>query len=566
MFAKLFISIALLAPVQLLAQSNPPVSKAVKDTAVAELESVIAESGKLDDKLAFIKVKARSAALVSLSDPARAEMMFLEIWVFAKAQTDKEFDQEQARALILKSVFPRNQKLAKRLLEEEAKGEETSLDSRARGRDATLSRRATLASQLIDDDPRAASEILEGSLASGMTPAGLNALLRLRQKDALLSDFVVGKTLEGLKTQPDVVALSGLHLLSAYLFPEGNSDQFYSSLQSLQIQYFSTAYDVLRASLAESEEVLLKDRHYSKAALSLRAMYQARIAVTLAALAPRYQPVLAGELSVLANKLGSRLPPDVAQLAKLNSARLAGNQTPPDKPELAIPLAIQSGDYEEAERLIDDVKSDDMRKVYSQVLARARTRTLLSQADVLAALTQIRKIEDQNARLAFYLEAVQPAQRKHDPSLSSLVINEARSLIPRVDRNGLHVRALLAFAAQLPALASPEEAMDFLAAAVVAINSLPKQAETSKAAQSSMERAWAEINDPLSLSELPEFANAFSSIGIIDLERTIIEARKIAIKPVQLLARLEAAGEVLRIDSRRSKSKPAIKTAARAVQ
>ena len=569
MLTKLLISLALLlAPVQLWAQTQvlPPVSKTMKETAAAELEAVIAEAGKLDDKLAIINVKARAAALVSLSDPVRSEMMFLEIWKFAKEQPDKDFDKEQALTLILKHIFPRNPKLAKQLLSEEPKPDESSLELRATGRDPSLRRTAKLASQLVDEDPRAASELLERNLSTGMTPAGLNALLRLREKDPLLSDFVVAKALDGLKAQPDVVSLSGLHLLSAYLFPEGNTVELNSSLQSLQIQYFSTTYEVLRASLAESEAALLKDQHYTQADLRFRAMYQARVSLTLAALAPRYRPDLSAELNALANKLGGRLPDNVAQLAKLTAARLGGNQTVPDNPEMAIPLAISSGDFEEAGRLVDDLKSEELRKTYSQVLAKIETRALLARSDVIGALTRIRKVEDQTARLALYLEAVKVAQKKRDAPLSSLVINEARTLIPQVDRNGLHVRALLAFASQLPALASTDEAVDFLDAAVVAINSLPKKSEEPAATKSPAELAWDEINDPRSLLDAPELDHAFSSIGAVDLDRATNEARKIAVKSVQLVARLEAVGEVMRIDARRPRSKPATKAVTRSRQ
>ena len=262
MSIKILITLALLlVPVQLWAQTQvpPPVSNVMKETAAAELEAVIAEADKLDDKLVIIKLRARAAALVSLSDPNRSEILFLEVWKFAKGLSDKDFDQVQALNLILKYIFPRNPTFAKRLLSEESKPDESSLELRASGHDPGLTRAAKLASQLVDDDPRSASEILERNLSTGVTPAGLGALLRLREKDPLLSDFVAAKALDGLRGQPDVVSLNGLVLLSAYLFPEGNGVELSSSLQSLQIQYFSTTYEVLRASLTVSEAALLKD-------------------------------------------------------------------------------------------------------------------------------------------------------------------------------------------------------------------------------------------------------------------------------------------------------------------
>ncbi len=537
------------------AQIRPQVSKLMRETAAAELEAVLVDAVKLDGKLDVINVRSRAAALVSLSDPARAENMFRELWNFAHQQTDKDFDIEKGRALILKQVFPRNPKLANRLLREVAKPESSSLGKRASGQDPGGKRTAKLASELADENPRAASELLESSLTKGVTPAGLNALLRLRERDALLSDFVVGKTLEALRSQPDVIALGGLHLLSAYIFPEGGFE-LSSSLQALQVHFFSTAYDVLKISLTQSDAYLMKQQHYAKADLLLRSNYQALISLTLAALAPNHQPASAMELKTLANKLGPRLPTDVALMTRLTNARLAGDQALPDNPELAIPLAIQAGDFAEASRLIDKLDSEEMRALYSQVLAKVEAQARLATADVLGALTRIRQIEDQNARLILYLEALRTAHKKQDPSLSSLVLSEARSLIPQSNRNGLHVRALLAFACQLPVMASPDEAVEFLRAAVTALNSLARPSEKSGEKGSALDRAWAEMNDPQSLLEASEFSRSFAAIGLADVEQAIIEARKIEVRSIQLVARLEAVGEVMRIEARRSRSKP----------
>jgi hypothetical protein len=139
------------------------------------------------------------------------------------------------------------------------------------------------------------------------------------------------------------------------------------------------------------------------------------------------------------------------------------------------------------------------------------------------------------------------------------VIDEARTLIPQIDRNGLHVRTLLSFAAQSQVLASLDEAIDFLDAAVLAINALPKPSDQTSATTTSAEMAWAELNDPRSLVESMDLAQAFCAIARLDLERAIIEGRKIVPKPVQLVARLEAAGEILRIDARKVKTQPRVK-------
>jgi hypothetical protein len=550
-------------PIQTWAQTSrpPAISKATRATAAAELEAVIADAANLDDVLAIVTVKARAAGIISLSDPIQSELMFRELWRFVKERPDTDLDKDRARSLILRSIFPRNPALAKQLLNGEKK-EEVTLESRAAGHDPDQSRTAKLAAELVDEDPREASELLEASLTKGMTVAGLSALKRLRQKDPLLSDFIAGKILEGLRIQPEVIALHGFHLLSDYLYPEGPASEPTQSLQSLRTRYFLTTYELLRQSMVVSEASLIKDQHYTQGSIKLRAAYQGLLAQTLAALAPQFRPDLAPELSAIANSLGARIPVNIAPLSKLNAARLRGEQTVPDQPDLTISLAIQSGDFEEATRLIDELKSDEAKKTYSQMLLKIEVKSLLSKSDVAGALTRIRKVEDHSARLVLYLEAVKTAQRKDDPALSRSVINEARTLIPQVGRNGLHVRILLSFAALRHVLSSLDEAIDFLDAAVLAINALPRLSEQSAGPAASVELAWKELNDPSSLLVSTELGQAFAAIGGLDFERAIIEGRKIVPKPVQLIARLEAAGEILKIDARKVKTQPQAKRAA----
>jgi hypothetical protein len=550
-------------PVVLLAQ-EPPDPKAQKEQAAAEeLESVIAEAGKLNDKLSIVHVRSRAAALISFSDPARSDSMFLETWKSVKQETDPNFDKEQAASLILKFLFPRNSKLANRLLREQSVLDESSLQSRATGSDPGLRRLAKLSAELVDRDPATASGLLERSLSGGVTPAGLMSLLRLRERDPLLSNFVVAKTLEGIDRQPTVIALPGLHLLSSYVFPSGDTGRTAgygdSSLESLQFTYFSTAYSVLRGSLGEADPILIKEKHYTQADLRFRASYQAQMALVLAALAPRFGPALVGELNGLARNLLGQLPPNVRQMAQFTASRLGTDTPHTEDPETAIPLAISNGDYEEAGRLIEGLKTEEMKTIFTQTLFKVQARSLLNGSELVQALTVIRKIDDPSARLVLYLEALKVARKKDDPAFSSLVTNEARTLIPQTERNGLHVRALLSFAAQLTVSTQVDDAWLFLDDAVLAINALPKTSAEPTATTSPQDLAWAALNDPQSLLDSPELERAFSLSGGVDLERALNHARKINTKSVQLAARLAVVGETIKRRSRNRPAKPATK-------
>jgi hypothetical protein len=532
-----------LVPINLMAQQGAVVQKD-KDAAAVELEAVIVDAGKLDDKLARINIESRAAVLVSFLDPARSEIMFREIWKFASKQMDPDFNKEKALNLILKHLFPRNAKLAKQLLAEESSATPRSLDERSTGRDPDLQREAKLASQLVASDPSAASELLERSLSDSVTPAGLGALNRLRERDPLLSDFVVVKALDGLRSQPTVVSLTGLHLLSAYVFPDVSSGVVEPVPESLQLQYFSTTYEVLRASLAESEAALSKDAQYSPATLRLRAIYQAQIATIIAALAPRYQPGLAAELNQLAAKLSPQLPANVVEMSKYTAAKLSGQ--PSGSPEMMILTAISTGDFDSAQKLIDDLKSEASRNRFGELLLKTQAKALLGKGDVLGALTLIRKVEDENSRLAFYLQALKASAKKRDERLSLIVIDEARILIPQVGRNGLQIRALFSFTTELASLGKADDAIEFLTSAVDAVNSLTQPADLSATKQTAAEVAMAELNDPRGLLDAEEMEQAFVGASKVDFQRAVAQAKRIQPKSVQFVARLEALREMTR--------------------
>jgi hypothetical protein len=553
----LFISLLILPIEGINAQTvTSPVSP--YQHAAEELDSIIAEAPKLDDTLASITVRSRAAALLSFRDFARAEAMFLEVWAFAHQNLDEGAPRDRALTIVLKHLFPRHSKLAKRLLREEIQVGDLSLTARASGRDPDLRTLARLSSELVDVNPAVAAILLEQSLSVGVTPAAITSLSGLRERDPLLSDVVVAKVLGNIDTVPTVVSLSGLYLLSSYVFPESYSfsanPQVESSLESLQFQYFSTSYDVLRNSFAESEALLRKNPQYTDADLRFRAIYQAQMAMVLAALAPRYQTSLSPELTMLAQKVSGQIPAQVAQTAQFTAARLSGNTQRSENPEISISLALTKGDFQEAGSQIEKLKNDDLRKSYSQLLLRVHAKSLLTKSQLPDALSIIRRIEDPSARLLLYTETAKVAQTKRDSSVLKSVITEALTLVPATGRNGLHVRALLSFTSQLTFVELAGEAQELLHGVVIAINTLPKKSDEPEATKSLSELAWAQVNDPRGLIDTQELSNAFSSMGVQDLYLTLIEARKLEDRSVQLVARLEAIKEVIKAEARKPKT------------
>src|SRR5215510_3754388 len=368
------------------AQENVP--RPNREVAYEELQNVISECKAVDEKLTLVYLQARAAMVLSFFDPDKSNDMFVSTWAFAKQQPDKQFDKDQAFNIILKFLFPRNPRLAKQLLAEKNKQSDEAAKQGTQSENTTANR-LKLASELVDVDPTQASSMLEQTLSGGVTPFGVSALNRLNDKDPLLAQFVAAKALEGLRSQPTAVSLNALHLLSAFIFPDGSTTGVDSALQSLQFKYFATTYDVLKNSLKVSPEVLVKEHRYNESDLRLRTIYQAQVSTILAALAPRFQPGSVGELNEIASKLSPNIPAAIAPLVQFNAARLGGGP-PPNNPELALPLAISSGDFDEANRIIDNVKDEDAKSGYGQLLTKMRGNRVVDSGNRISAQTHRR--------------------------------------------------------------------------------------------------------------------------------------------------------------------------------
>ena len=537
---RLLVLSALMAPSIVLAQQA--VTKDRSALAGEELEAIIIEAEKLDNEAARVNVKSRAAMLVSFADPARSEAMFLSLWKYTNAQTDETFDKEQARLVILKYLSSRNLKLARQLLAEQPKPKDSPQETGIPGDDKELRSASKLASILADTDPSSAAGLLEESMSRGVTPFSVGALSRLRETNSVLSDYVATKVLERLPTQPTLVSLAGLFGLGGYVFPGSEtvlpSIEAESSLHLLQYRYFIASHDALRTSLGETNESLVKDQRYTQPQLQFRAAYQAQLATVLAALAPRFQPLLTAELTAIAGKLAPQVPANIPQLSRSTLSRISGSPLSSDDPETNFFSAISNGDFDEASKQLDRLQSGEKKEAYAQLLLKAHARALLGKSDVMGALTIIRKLQDETTRIVMYLDAMKATKKKQDPNLSSIVINEARLMVPQTNRNGIHVRALLSFAFHLANPATRDDAVEFLNSAVVAINALDRKSN-GDAAKSSEDDPLAELNNPRRLLDSPEFEQAFFSVGLVDLERGLALANKIELKPVQLLARLE---------------------------
>lgn len=545
----------LLTPATLLAQGNGAGLKDNRTLAEEELENIIAEAKGLSDKDAYINITARAAALASFSDPARGEQMLLDLWKVSNTEGDKTFDAQQARLQVLKYLYSRNSKLARKLITERL-SKDASTPARLAGFDEESALPGKLAASLLDADAAAAASVLEQHLSMVVTTEGVGALAQLRQRNFLLADFIAAKVVDAMITRPTLTSLPAFHLLGAYAFPGSEapapSIEAEASRQLLQYRYFTTGLEVLRASLNESNEVLVRQQHYTPRHLQFREAYQAELAAILSALAPRFQPALAPELTGLAAKLAPQVPAHMPRLSRTALGRLSGNFSS-DNSEERFVFALSNGDFEQARTELERVKEADKRNLYGQVLIKSEVRAFLARSELMEAVTAIRKLEDPTSRLVMYLDALRTAQKKRDAEVAKIIINEARLMVPQTGRNGLHVRALLAFASRLIKLGVHDDAAEFLNGAVTAINALSGKGEDRNSGKPAS--AMAELNDPNGLFDAPDMEQAFTAVGGFDLDVGLTHAKKIQPKSVQLLARLLTIQGVIKQNA--SKPKPA---------
>lgn len=533
------ISGLLLVSVELPAQESVDSTALTRQRALQELEGIIAESDTLADNLAVVKIRAKAANLLWLQDVDRGRTMFRELWRWIEAQKDKDLNKDAARTELLKNLFPRDPKMAKELLEKVSQGdrsEEAPFQAQIAGTDPNLRRLAKLSSGLSDQDTAMAAALLERSLSVSVSPPALSSLMRLREKDPSVADYVVARTLENLRMRPTVVALPGVYMLIDYVFPSKQS--FGKPITkppdpSLRMQYFLAAYDILQKSLGESEQLLLKEQRYTEKDLRFRSIYQGQVAGILSALAPRYAPELTAELTKLATNLAAGFPPEIIQLHRMTLARITGNLTDSDSPETAISIAVARGEVEKARDLLEKLEDESARKALSQAVANVEFRTHLAKSNLAEALMAARNAEDPNIRASLYAQVAKAAYRKGEVEFSRLILAEARVALSKSESNGMRARALLELAAEA-SIISALDSIEILRSAVLDINLLSK----ATSGGGSKGDLLAKMNNPQTLIDEPELQQAFSSVGAIDFDSALLTASQIEDKSIRLIAKL----------------------------
>ncbi|MCA1602234.1 MAG: hypothetical protein LC776_11520 [Acidobacteria bacterium] len=476
--------------------------------------------------------------------------MFQQLWQLTNEQIGENDEREDARTDILRYLAPRDSKLAAKLLEEASADStnprEAPFSQLVKGSDPTSQRLIHLASKLVQqEDNTQAAGVLERALAVSVTPAALSTLTKLRQRSPVLTDSVVSRTLDKLKTRPTVLSLPSLYLLVDYVFPASNVDANAATVnapnQRLRVKYFSTSYNILNKSLKEPEALLVKEQGYSKNDLLLRLMFQNQLAGILATLASKFAPELIRELSALATEQFGAPPTNATVMSRFTRLRLSDNEESSGDRFTDIAVALTKGNIYEAERLLGGVEDEKFRKAVAQTIAKVAFDLHLAKSSLDDALSQARKLEDHAAKAIAFAQLARAARAKRDTDFSKLVVAEALSFFSGIKSSGLQGRALLMLAPEALDLSVPDS-IDLLRRAVTVINDLPEVSTTEDSGSFDSYN----LDDPLSLKDAPELQRAFSTIASNDFEGTLSVARQIEPKLIGLLARLATLEPVLK--------------------
>lgn len=523
----------LLSAVTVLGQEPLPVTPAQR--AWQEVEGVYMEAKDLSDKRAAITIQAKVANLLWSHDRARARAIFQQLW--EEVGQVNEINHEVARTEILSNLFPRDPALAWRWLEDVTAGQQSHsapFQAQIGGTDPNLRRLADLASQFIEDNPTLAAALLERHLSVSVSPVAFNALIQLRQKDSRLADYLLMRTLESLGKRPTVVALPAVYLLVDYVFPDPQSVDTLIGLPdaSLQMYYFSTAYELLQKSLEELESQLRKEQGYSEKDLRFRSLFQGQVAAVLSALAPRLAPARAEELKKLAARLAAKLPPEMNPMLDPAVARLHQSPYEGASTETALSIALARGDLQEAKRLVDKVQDVTVKKVFSQALIQSEVRAHLARSHFADALMAARGIEDVHLRATLYARIAKAASQKGEKELARLVLMEAQMFLSGTrDQEGVRTWVILSLVSDASVI-SDSLPVQFLWSAVPLLNSLIGASGNRSE------------DDSLMLDVLhqlaPELWRAFASVGQVNFDEALLAAHQIRDHPLRLLARLAA--------------------------
>ncbi|MCC7308862.1 MAG: hypothetical protein IT173_14960 [Acidobacteria bacterium] len=520
--------------------------------AVEEFESVLNRSERIPDPRKFVTVRAKAANLLWVRDPERSRAMFIKLWETIDKQLDdnKAFDKERSRIELLQQLVPKDRTLAAQLISSSRVGKEKVdpvLDN-LKGTNVETQRLAFLAYRLAEDDPVLAGAILSDALSTNTSPALPLILNRIREKDVMLANYIASQALDRFPNQSPTIALSGLANVAAYLFPLAPSPNVVpeatGSDENLRQQFMQVGYSALKRSLAETDEDLIKNDGFSDQAMLLRKINRAVIGGILLALSPRYSPAQFVEMNAISISLMQAIPRQFVGLISMQIAAvkaLLGGVERSEGLDAEIIAAIVREDFFKADLLISDINDESRKKGWFNVLYRAKAKTQLQRGEPLLALASARKIENVAMAIPILIDIAKAANKKQDESLSTNAFQAILSLTG-IMKEGMRAKTMFSVSGEMAYFMQTQSSL-ILLRSVEVINGLSQiKSEQTKPVSYAGETYW---EDPDNFLSSPAMVRAFSVLGELELQETLLIANRFRDNALQMLATLASIEKVL---------------------
>lgn len=514
-----------------------------------QLDEILAKSDEIRDLRKRVRVRSRAANLLWGRDPEESRRIFSKLWKEIDTEPDnKSFDKEDSRIDLLEQLYPRDRALANRLVKEAAKSGESSdpLHEKVNGTNSETRRLAFLSYRMVEENVAMAAAVLEASLAENTAPSLPLVLNRIRETNPVLANYVVANALDRFQNQPPTLALFGLGHLTPYLFPMSPSPYISpdaaESDETLRQQYFSTAYAVLKQSLMERDEDLIKIQKYSQQTLNLRKFLQATVTGILVALSPRYSAEYFVELNTLNIALMQEIPKQLSGLISMQVAAvnaLIGSVEASELSDAEIISAISKEDFFTAERLINNIREEIRKKAWSDILFRSQAKSLLKRGDHHLALSAARKIENPVLSIPIIVEISKLAGKKKDETVSIMALQAAESISEKL-KKGMQAKIGFSIAAEIAYL-MPAQASAMIQTSVETVNGL-SEIKDEKISYTG-ENYWSNPDNFLTASHM---IKAFALSGELNLSDTLLMAHKFRDNSLQMMAKLATIERVLR--------------------
>ena len=520
---------------------------ALYERAIQEIESVDHEADALDDPLATVKIKARAVSLMWSQSPSHARKRFHEIWDYIE---QKQLNKKDAGIAILGPLYFKDRDLARQLLQkmrESLRTQPSSEPDKQVGKDPEATAVTLVAMRLLETDAHIAAEVLKESLDENTALMMQMALTRLRAKNASLANEVASYALDKIASQPNIKAVLGAANIGGYLFPIGGplsiAIDAQPSDETLRAKFFNIAYPILKASLAETDGDLVRERRMAPETALPRTASQATLAAILIPLARLFAADLVPELNEIAGGLTASIPPDFAGLIRLQSVAASGVAEENDDPLTVMSAALFGRDFDRAQRVIDSTDDEGKKKSLKFFLQREQVKTCLASGMLVEAFAAARSLDDPLARVNILIGVAEAARQKNDKALAKEVVAEIRQIPALPELKGSHVRGLFSLTAEVAWFSQPD-AVSILEEAVDEFNSLVIE-KTQVSDQKSASPIMVKLNNPDEFLDSTEVAKAFSDLGNSDLETILSIAGRINHKAVQLLARLATVKKII---------------------